>query len=75
MAQRDRFWISIDNRATWNEVSLDAWCDMERQCGFRGGRPATAGFSSGTIYGHMHYAWSEQDQKCDFGPCEKVTRG
>lgn len=63
----NRYWLSINNGDTWSQVSEDEWCDVEAQCGFRGGRPATAGFSSGVIRGHMHYGGPNPD--CDYGPC------
>lgn len=63
----NRYWLSFNNGTTWREVTEDEWCNVEASCGFRGGRPATAGFSSGMVTGHMHYGWSGHD--CSYGPC------
>ena len=68
----NRYWLSFTAGNTWHEVTEDEWCNVESQCGFRGGRPATAGFSSQMIRGHMHYAWFENG--CDYGPCADSGR-
>lgn len=66
-SEPNTYWLSIDDGATWTKVTEDQWCAMEEQLGFRGGRPATAGFGSGIIRGHMHYGWSRRP--CEYGPC------
>lgn len=64
----NRYWISIDSGKTWKEVTLDFWCEMEAACGFHGGRPATSGFTAGSVRGHMHYGWEDDRDPCNIGP-------
>lgn len=63
----NRYWLSFTGGNTWHEVTEDEWCNVEAQCGFHGGRPATAGFSSQMIRGHMHYGYMPDE--CGYGPC------
>lgn len=52
---KDHYFVGVDGVGPMNEVTLEEWCRLENQAGFRSkfgpGTPATAGFSGGGLRG------------------------